>query len=715
MKLRRGERGKARAAGPADGAPRWSPSTVALVGHRSAGKTSLGELLLQAARVTRTVGSVDIATSLLDHSAEARRLRMTTSLSMAWVDHAGRSLVLVDTPGTDALADEQARGLHVCDLAVVVVDAASGVEVGTERVIAATAEDGRPAFVVVTKLERLDRLSEVVEAVQGCVQASRPDTRVLPLQLPLFDEDGGLQGLIDVLGDQVLRYDGAGTGAVSPEPIPQRRLADARAAREVIAEAVALTDDALLEEYLEELELPPADLARGLIRGIATGRLIPLFLTSAARHVGAAPLLDALASFTPRPRCPTVGDPDGAVRALTEDEQGTLSIAEVVACQQDAEGHPVTWLKLWAGQVERQGWRVEGRRLPVRVGKQYRIRGPRRATAPPSGPGALLAVYEDLGLAVGTTLTREPGWRVHRPAVARAAVAWWVRCPSVAPEVFEEALHHLVRTDGALDIEVDEASGAQLLWGRSEGHLRIAVRRLADRVGMPVTTALPPVAYVEALTSPVAPVEAVHEIRGEHGLVSEFGQCELVLVPDEPRPEQPMRFVDCTGDQADIPARFRPSVGEGSRSAMQHGPLAGYPVVGVEVRLTGGAYDMLCSTEEHFRHAGEKATRLALANGGTRLLEPWHDVRVEVPQEVVGELLSDIAAHRGRVVGMEVVSAQAQVHAQCPYRELRTFAGRLEAMTGGRGTFDGRQSHHEPVPEHLVDQAIRDSPFRGSC
>ena len=222
---------------------------------------------------------------------------------------------------------------------------------------------------------------------------------------------------------------------------------------------------------------------------------------------------------------------------------------------------------------------------------------------------------------------------------------------------------------------------------------------------------LPPVGYVELPSAAVRGVEGVHVREDGDGLREEYGKCELTLVPTDP--EQGMRFVDAIGDvEDDLPRKYRGAIDQGCQRAMRHGPTAGYPVVGAQLHLTGGDYDILQSTDDHFRLAGEKAVRTALERSGTRLLEPWWEVEVSSPQGSLGDLISDISAHRGRILGMEVEGGLARLTAHSPYRELRTFAARLQTLTGGRGRFHTRMSHYEVLPDNLLREAIEASPHR---
>jgi elongation factor G len=245
------------------------------------------------------------------------------------------------------------------------------------------------------------------------------------------------------------------------------------------------------------------------------------------------------------------------------------------------------------------------------------------------------------------------------------------------------------------------------LAGASHAQLEGLVRELRGRFGLDVDARLPPVTFVER---PLAPVLAhgLHR-RLKDGEVAEFGEVWLEVEPGPP--EHGWRFVGQV-DEDDLPERFLPAVGEGAHRALRHGPTAGYPVAGVVVRCTGGEYDALESTEQHFETAGELAVRRALEEAGTELLEPWHEVEVHVPGADVGSVLADLAAHRSRVVGLEVIEGDTVVQVHVPESELRTLGRRLEGLTRGRGWFSARTSHYDRVPVHLVGEAVASSPFR---
>lgn len=676
--------------------------TVAWVGHRGVGKTSLADLLCKVTRVTREVGSVEEGSSLLDWRPMERRRKQSLATDAVWLPWRDQVVQVLDTPGTVVLPHERDLAIGAADAVVVVVDGMHGIESGAADALGRIHALDRAGMVVVTKVDRLQcDLEELVARV-----GRTAGRRAVLLQLPFHDDDGQLAGVVDVLRHQVLRFDPESAG-YSPEPIPGRLRPAVARAKEQLAESVALCDDELLEQYLEDLELPDQVLVSGLADAMAQRGLVPVLLTSTTLRIGAQPVLDALVDWMPAPGGVPVSvrDFDGSESRLQVD--GPF-LAQVVAIDRDSEGGTRTLFRVWAGSVPRDGVvTVAATGETAKLRKLYRIRGPRRASAPQVVPGMVVASWEALPVRPGDTLTA--GSRVHLPvpAVPPQMMAWAVAGGDEATT--REALDELVRCDLGLALHSDEDTGNVLLAAGSEGHLKLAIARLRERTGLALTTRLPPVAYREMPVGAVEGIEGLHVREDSDGLVEEYGRCCLDLAPDTPDGNC---FVDEVDDPEDLPERWRPAIGEGAQLAMKHGPTAGYPVLGARVRLVGGAYDMLQSTDDHFRLAAEKGVRSALQRAGTRLLEPWWRVDVEVPADHVGDLIGDISAHRGRVMGMEVEGDRARLTADCPYRELRTFAGRLQRLTSGRGRFEARPDHYEPLPESLVHEAIAESPFR---
>lgn len=665
--------------------------TFAVVGHRSAGKTSLGDVLLQATGATREVGRVDQGTSLLDHTAEAHARHQTLEPGTAWLTWRDHQLNLVDTPGAQDLVHDVGLTLHVVDGFVLVVAANDGVEHGTERALELADAKALPGVAVVHQADRPHDLAALLEDLQRATER-----KVLPLQLPFLDDAGVFAGVVDLPRQRAMRYDPEGSGAWSPEPLPTRLTEAVSAAWEKVVEAVAVEDEELLEEYLEYLELPVERVLAGLADLVRAGRALPVLFTSSALVAGAEPLLDAIVDMIPaadlqqRP-------------GLPDDDEFS---ATVVHTSIDAEGRPFTLLRVWTGQARLGDFRTQDGRI-AKVRKVFQVRGPRRAVASTVGAGAIVATWDPVPARPGETLS-ESGEATLRPPVLPPVMVRRVVLPRTAGdnERLERALPILLRMDHALELETDPLGGELVLCGRTVGQVERAASWLRRRMGVAVDLELPRVSYREAPKEATSAVEGVHVHESSVGLVEEFGRCALDLSPEGDSDD--IRY-EAKCDEEELPRRFHAAIGEGARQAARSGPLAGFPVIGARVTCVDGAYDMLVSNEEHFQKAGAAAMRAALEQAGTRLLEPWLEVQVHGPADAVGALIQDLNAQRGRIQDVNVTD-HACVQALLPEREASTLASRVSALTGGRGWFTSRHSHYDVLPETLIGEALRTSP-----
>jgi elongation factor G len=282
-------------------------------------------------------------------------------------------------------------------------------------------------------------------------------------------------------------------------------------------------------------------------------------------------------------------------------------------------------------------------------------------------------------------------------------------------EKLNRAVEQILSMDVSLRSATDETTGALVLSGIGEGHLRRAISQMESMSGVKVEAHLPEVGYREMPTQAVVGVEGRHE-RIMDGSVAEFGACRLDVFPDDNLASSYIddnlanSYID-KADEEEMPKYLRGSIDEGVRSGMRHGPTAGYPVIGAQISLLGGDYNILQSTDDHLRQAGTKAVKNALELSGTFLLEPWCRVDIWSPCEL-GAVLADVSSNRGRVLGLEVEGRDTHIQASYPYRELRTLATRLNSMTYGRGRFSYTISHYERLPQDQVQEVIRKSPFR---
>ena len=675
--------------------------TFALVGHRSSGKTTLADSLLAATGVTRERHSVDEGTSLLDHDASERRRQMSIQPSFAWMEWSEHLLNLIDTPGSAGLRHEAALALSGADGCFVVVSGPDGVEVGAEDALGLARAAGVPCAVVINKMDRRVDVEEVLERLEA-ITGARP----VPMQVPFNDDDGRFCGVASLLMKRALRYDPEGSARYSVEPLPDELSGKVAAAWEYLVESVALADDALLERYLEFLELPLDAVRAGLAAGMASGALLPVLFTAGGRSVGVHALLDFSVWAFP--------DPLSRERAGEQEPStdGPLS-ARLIATQLDGQGQPFHVLRILSGTPGRsKDLHEAGGSGTARLRKLYQVRGPRRTLAVNLGPGSIVATWDPISGRPGTLWAEGVENTLPAPLLSMPMVSWLLEpVQGTTPERLDSALKQLEQLDAGVELGRDPFTGHPVIGGHDGLHLEVVLERLRTRLGVDVSSSLPPVQYVEAPAISVSNAHGVHRKGGDID-VMEFGECWVNLEPTAP--DSGNTFNAQTSEER-LPSRFIPAVEDGVQCGLMHGPTAGYPVIGADVLCTDGEYDMFASTDEHLKFAGTAAVRKALVLSGSRLMEPWSDLAVQVPTTGVGDILQHLAAHRGQITGMEVEGDVAHIQAMFPERELQHFAPRLQSLTSGRGRFTRGSKHYRFLPDAFVKEAIAASPFRNQA
>ena len=671
-----------------------------IVGHRSAGKTTIGDAMLSAAGVTRSAGSVDDRTSLLDHEPEERKNRLSHGPTLAWMTWNDKLLYMMDTPGSELVSHEKVLPIAGTDALIVVVSAPDNIEVGTERVLEQASDEDTPRLVLVNKMDRDHDLDGVLRRLRALSA-----TPTVPVQLPWYDRDQVFVGCICLLRRKLYTQE---DGREVELEVPAEAEEELSAAWEHLVETVALANDDLLEDYLEFFSLEADQVHRGLCSAMLRGALVPVIYASARRAIGVNRVFEAICDYFPSPLdavTPEARTPTGEVVDL---RTHTGFVAQALFSRLDEDNERYHVIRVWSGTPGRHGkWTngVSGRALRVR--RLYQIRGPRRCAAFHVGQGALFATWDSLDIRPGECITEGELLDLARPEFPPPMMALTLH-PTTrhSGQRLSQAVEQILSMDASLRSATDETTGALVLSGIGEGHLRRAIRQMENLSGVKLEGHLPEVGYREMPTQAVVGVEGIYE-RISDGSVAEFGACRLDVSPDDNLSNS---YVDCA-DEDEVPEYLRGSIDEGVRTGMRHGPTAGYPVIGAQVSLAGGDYNILQSTDEHLRRAGTKAVKNALELSGTHLLEPWCRVDIWSPCEL-GAVLGDVSSNRGRVLGLEVEGRNTHIQASYPYRELRTFATRLNSITFGRGRFSFRISHYERLPADQVQEVIRKSPFR---
>ncbi len=668
---------------------------VALVGHGGSGKTSLAEALLYRAGAISRLGRVEDGTTVCDHEPEEIARTMSLSLALAPCEFEGHKLNILDTPGlADFTADVEAA-LRVADLAVFVVSAVDGVEVQTRAVWRMAAERRLPRMVFVNKLDReradFERTLGELREVFG--------TGIAPLELPIRLASS-FHGVADLLTDTAYLYDGG--EAVAAE-VPEEMEAQEHRVHDTLVEGIVEADDALLERYLEG-EAPSFEELEGVLaQGVARASVFPVVCGSATLPVGVDRLARFLCEIGPSPLDrPPVTVRAGDVEVEVAPDPDGDPLAFVFKTIADPFVGRVSVFKVLSGTVRPDDHLVNPRTGDdERLHALFGLRGKDHVELAQVVAGDIGAVAKLRATTTGDTLAPRtqpvvvPPLEPPPPSLSIA-----VRPRTQADDdKLAGALHRLGEEDTALRVERHPETHQTLLQGTGEAHLALALARLARTFGVTLDTEEVRVAYRETITQPAEAEGRYKKQSGGHG---QFGIALLRVEPLERGAG--FEFVDAIVGGA-IPRQFIPAVEKGVVEAMEQGGVHGFPVVDVRVTCLDGKFHAVDSSEMSFKMAGSLGFREAMAKAGPVVLEPISLLAVVVPDHLLGDVMGDINARRGRVQGTEPLgSGEQEVTAMVPSSEIVRYAVDLRSLTGGWGRFSARPDHYEVLPAHLVDR-----------
>jgi len=627
---------------------------------------------------------------VMDFAEEETERGMTLGMSVASVDWKGRRINLIDTPGEGGFIADAFIAQRVTDCAVMVVHAQDPIQVVTERVWRRGEKEGIPHIIVVNHLdrERADfRL--VLEQLRD-----RFGPAIVPLNLPIGQEEelkgvyGLLSGIAFIDGEQ-------------SEEIPAGMEDEVDAAKIQLFEAIAESDDTLLEKYLEGEELTTEDTFEGIRRGIAEGVIIPVLAASGERMIGVDRLLDVIAGSVPSPidRSRWISesgkeipcDPEGpfaayAFKTYQDPYAGRLSVLRVVSgrCRSDeALTNPRT------DSAER-------------LGGISHLLGKERISGDEAVAGDIIAVAKLKDTYTFDTLSKPDEVVVFEPVElpeSTTAFAVGAKTRGEEEKVFE-AIKRVTDEDPSLRLRRAESTGEDVLSGLAQMHVEFALDRIHRRYGVEVEARAPKVPFMETITSFA---KAQGRYKKQSGGRGQFGDCHIEITPQERGAGFEFENAIVGGS---IPRQYIPAVEKGILEAMQEGSIAGCPVVDVKVRLHDGSFHSVDSSEMAFKVAGSVAFKNAMENAKPILLEPFVKVEVLVPLELVGDVMGDLSGRRGRPMGMEQRGERQVIQAEVPQVEMLTYARDLRSITGGRANFHVESGHYEEVPPNMVEKVL---------
>lgn len=677
---------------------------VALIGHKAAGKTSIAESALWAAKATGRLGSTAQGTSVLDFEAEEQKRVMSTGTSVASFEWNKYGFNLLDTPGDANFLRDTRTSLLAADIALCAVSAKDGVEPMTDRVFGWAEEEGLATGVVVTKMDvdSADFERTVLDVKEHLT------AKVSPVQIPIIEGDAFI-GVADLLAKKAILFGKTDDGTVTVTDIPASHLEAATDARNQLIEDIASNDEELMEKFFEEA-LTDEEIERGLVGAMRAGLIVPLFCVSGTENRGVTALLDGLVKLFPSPLegMPRAGSRGGAPVELPPKEDGPV-VCQVFKTLVDQHAGKISLIRVLSGTARQdltlQNAGREGA-PKERLGALQAVLGKKMSPLEAAPVGSIFGVAKLKDVHTGDTLS-EDGFVADTPKLQPPLISRAVHAQDKAQEdKILSGLQRIIEEDPGLSIGRDSSSGEVLLFGTGQQHIEVAVERMQRKFGVACTLSLPRVPYKETFTRPVKAVEGKHKKQsGGHG---QFAVIQMDFAPAERG--SGLVFEDAVVGGA-VPRQFIPSVEKGITKAMDRGVLAGYPVVDLHVRLYDGKHHPVDSSDMAFQVAASKGFKAAADQARPVILEPVMNVEIRVPEEAMGDVMADVSGRRGRVVGSEPGKKSVAIKAQIPLAELQTYEASLRSMTQGRGVFVMEPSHLEAVPPPIQERIVKDSGF----
>jgi len=660
---------------------------VALLGGPGAGKTSLADTFLWIAGTVSRRGSVDQGTSVFDHEEEAKSRHHSVSLSIGHCTWNNHWINIIDTPGLLDFFGDAYAAVRVVEGAILVIDATVGVDAQVERSFRLIRRHNLPCIAFVNKVED-ERASfeKVTMEIESNLQV-----RPVPLWVP--DQPSKASAVINVLNGATDDGEQIKPGSIVAEEL-----------RERVIEAVAETNDELLEKYLSEGSLSDEEVTSGLKQVVLSSHQnLLVFSGSANKNMGIRALLDAVVTLFPSPLEISVPiQTDGKEGSLKPDPNGS-GVAFVFKLFADPYVGRVSVFRVFSGTIKSDSTVINattGRKerigqLMVAQGKTYEPIG-----EAPTGSIALVGKLESTR--IGHTLCSE-GTNIQIPPIefpqGYMELAVYPKAQGDEEKILS-SIQRLAEEDGVFRWYRHPETGETIIVGMGDQHLDVIVEKMRRKFGAEVVTKLPKIPYKETIRKPGEGEGRYIKQTGGRG---QYGVARIRVEPLERGAG--FEFVNqITGGV--IPSKFIPSVEKGVREAMQKGILAGYPMVDIRVILYDGKHHEVDSSDFAFQMAGILALRNAAEKCDPYLLEPIMKLEVFVPEEFVGDIIGDLNGKRGHVLGIEPEDGMRKITALVPLAEIQRYAADLRSITRGRGTYRVEFSHYEEVPSHLAAQII---------
>jgi len=671
---------------------------VCLLGHGGEGKTSLVESLLYRTGGIDRLGKVAEGNTVSDHDPEEIKRQISIQASLAPVEYEDYILNFIDTPGYFDFEGEVAQALRVADCGVIVVSAKNGASVGTEKAWKRLSKQGLPHFFYISKID--EENADYEKAFQSLRDAY--GLCVTPFTIPLI-ENGKPTGVVNLINKKAFKAEGNKTVEV---PLPADHLDQVETLRTALMESVAETSEELMDKYFNGEEFTKEEMLTGLRAGVRDGSLAPVVCGSAFTGVGTMQLLYTILNFAPSP---------SEVRI----EHGVDEDENPVEVKYDADGKPMAFVfKTVADQYGRFSYFkvVSGKitsdmtlynvntETQEKLGHIYIVKGKKNIEVKEISCGDIGLVAKLNNTRTGDTLCA-PGTFVKLDGIEFAEPCY---SRAISPKVkgqeekIAAGLTRLKDEDPSFTVVNNVETKQMVISGAGDIHIDVLCSKLKAKFGVEVELSDPKVAYRETIRKKVTMIEGNHKKQsGGHG---QYGNVKMNF---EPIPGDGFEFAEEVFGGS-VPKNFHPAVEKGIREAMEHGVLAGFPMVGMKATLMDGKYHDVDSNELSFKMAARLAYKAGIPQANPVVLEPVGSLKVTIPDSFMGDIIGDLNKRRGRVMGMNPAEEEGLqlVEAEVPMSEVADYAITLRSMTQGRGSFTVKFERYEEVPRDVQDKII---------
>ncbi len=679
---------------------------VGIVGHSGSGKTTLTEAVLFYTKTTDRFGKVEEGNTVSDYDSEEKKRKISVSTTIEPCEWEHVKINLVDMPGYFDFIGEEIQGLRAVDVALIVVSSVSGIKVGTEKAWNYVNKNNLPRSFFISKLDRENSSYE-----KALTQLKdKFGISVVPIQYPIGTEND-FEGVVNVISRRA-RIHNSKTGRMEDAEIPANLIDKVDECKKMIMEAVAETDEILLDKYVEEGLLSDDEIYHGLIKGCSNGEIAPVMCGSALMEIGMETLLEDIEECFPSPdearphkARDTKNNKDVEI-TVSEDAPFSALVFKTIA---DPFVGKLSIFRVMTGKAKADTLVYNtNKEKQEKLGTMYFLRGKQQFQTSEIIAGDIGAVAKLQFTGTGDTLCdlsssiQYEDIQFPKPSISMSVITK----AKGDEDKISSGLTKLLEEDPTFKISRDVENAETIISGIGETHLEVIASKLKNKFGADVILETPKVPYRETIKKLV-------DVQGKHKKQSGgHGQYGDVWIKFEPRSQgDELEFVDSVVGGV-VPRQYIPAVEKGLKECIHHGVLAGYPVIRLKATLHDGSYHPVDSSEMAFKVAASLAYKKGLESAQAVLLEPIMHVEVSIPDEYMGDIIGDINKKRGRVLGMEPEDGEQKVIAEVPQSEIFKYATDLKSMTHARGSFKMYFERYEEVPpteaQKIIETAKKD-------